>query len=87
MKAIATNEKHILVHALEDDKEFIENRLIMMYLLTTEYTNYVKQKLQIMKSHYITVTVPTIILYLNFCQIHFSYQYFTVDKLDILNIK
>ena len=54
MKAIATNEKHILVLALEDDKEFIENRLIMMYLLTTEYTNYVKQKLQIMKSHYIT---------------------------------
>ena len=73
MKAIATNEKHILVHALEDDKEFIENRLIMMYLLTTEYASYVKQKLQIMKSHYITVTVPTIILYLNFCQIHFSY--------------
>ena len=68
MKAIATNGKHILIYALEDDKEFIENRLIVMYLLTTEYANYVIQKLLIIKTHYITVTVATIILYLYFCQ-------------------
>ena len=80
MKAIATNGKHILIYALEDDKEFIENRFIMIYVLTTKYANYVKQTLQIMQTHYITVTVATIILYLNFCQMHFSYQYLIINK-------
>ena len=52
----------------------------MIYVLTTKYANYVKQTLQIMQTHYITVTVATIILYLNSCQMHFSYQYLIINK-------
>ena len=42
MKAIDTNGKHIFVFAFEDAKEFIKNRLIMIYLSSTRYANYVK---------------------------------------------